>query len=202
MPNPLTPQILVWAYSQGIFPMAPARDAPEDEIEWFSPDPRAIMPLDRFHVSRRLARRIRRGEFRITRDADFHGVISGCSEPRPYTEETWINDAIINAYTRMHEIGHAHSVEAWDHETGELVGGIYGLSIGAAFFGESMFSRRTDASKVCLAHLVEHLRSRGYALLDVQLHNTHIEQFGIELISRDQYLYLLQKAIVMDADFT
>jgi leucyl/phenylalanyl-tRNA--protein transferase len=202
---------LLAAYRDGVFPMA---DPETGRIDWFSPDPRALMPLGLrnapsaepvFHVSRSLARRIRSGRFRITSDTAFEQVIRGCAEPRPGREETWIDHRIVQAYTALHRAGHAHSVEAWLEPDpppagpARLVGGVYGVSIGAAFFAESMFSRPelggTDASKVSLAHLVAHLGSRGFTLMDVQFRNPHINQFGVYTVRRRKYLELLSGAI-------
>lgn len=192
--------------------MARSRSGP---VEWFSPDPRAILPIEPadetprgFRVSKSLQRRVRSGCYRITFDRDFRGVVVACSQPRPNHPETWINREIVEAYTRLHGLGLAHSVEAWatqennatdgDHsQTLQLVGGLYGVALGGAFFGESMFSTSTDASKVCLVHLVNHLRQRGYVLLDTQIHNDHMAQFGVIEIPRDDYLQRLQHAISM-----
>ncbi len=196
MSKPITPQMLVWAYSQGIFPMAESRHG---EIGWYSPDPRTIMPLESFHVPRSLAKRVRQGACEITRDSAFERVIRACSEPRPYADDTWINDAIIESYIQLHGMDVAHSMEAW--ADGELVGGLYGVALGGAFFGESMFSRAADVSKVCLVHLVEHLRERGYVLLDVQFTNPHLDQFGIAEIPRASYLDRLHAALRMDVTF-
>ncbi|MBA2636596.1 MAG: leucyl/phenylalanyl-tRNA--protein transferase, partial [Sphingomonas sp.] len=160
----LDPRLLLQSYAMGIFPMADSRDAAE--LFWVEPRSRAIIPLDGFHLSRSLARTLRSGRFEVTLDRDFAGVIAGCAD----REETWINGDIERAMLALHGLGHAHSVEVWDGpETGgELVGGIYGVKLGRAFFGESMFSRRTDASKVALAWLVARLKVGGYTLLDCQ----------------------------------
>ena len=189
--------LLVSAYASGWFPMAVGNAG----IRWFSPDPRGIIPLDTFHVSRRLARVIKRGEFQIEIDRDFAGVIRACAEAeRTYDEPgTWIDDEIIESYTALHEAGYAHSVEAW--KDGALAGGLYGVAIGGAFFGESMFHRVTDASKVALAALVERLRARGFTLLDTQWTTEHLEQFGAIEISRRRYLELLGEAIQRDCSF-
>lgn len=192
-PAKLTPDQIVWAYSRGLFPMAASRHAP---IQWYEADPRAVLPLDSFHVSRSLRRRLNRNEFEITLDRAFGQVIEGCSRPRSYTDDTWINDEIIHAYTALHHHGLAHSVEAW--RKGQLVGGIYGVALGGVFFGESMFSRATDASKVCLARAVEHLRARGFSLFDVQFTNPHLEQFGVVEIPREEYLTRLMQAIQLN----
>lgn len=194
-PDEINPQMLLEAYRQGAFPMAESRHG---RVRWYTADPRAILPLDGLRVSRSLRKRVRRGDYRITRDQAFEQVIRACAQPRPYAAQTWINDQIISAYTALHRLGPGHSVEAWiDHTDAQptLVGGLYGVAIGGAFFGESMFSRATDASKVCLVHLVDHLRSRGYALLDVQFSNPHMEQFGIIEIPRRQYLAMLREAM-------
>lgn len=212
----IDPQLLIHAYCRGFFPMAQSGRGP---IDWYSPDPRAILPLDAFHVPRSLRKRLARDRYKITRDQAFERVLTACAEPRPKATETWISQAIINATTKLHRMGLAHSVEAWAQSTGSgqdhqddlgsdvkreqegavpgarLVGGLYGVSIGGAFFGESMFSTATDASKVCLVHLVEHLNVRGFTLLDVQFTNPHLEQFGIRQIPRSAYLQLLQGAI-------
>ena len=196
----LSPELLVSAYSQGIFPMARGRHG---VIEWFSPDPRAILPLDSFHAPRSLARRVRSGRFEITFDHAFKQVIEACALPRPRQKQTWINNQIIEAYTELHRMGIGHSVEAWvctDNPAEEriLVGGLYGLAIGGTFFGESMFTRATDASKVCLVHLVEHLRRRGFMLLDTQIINDHMTQFGVVEIPRSEYLDKLNHALSLN----
>jgi leucyl/phenylalanyl-tRNA--protein transferase len=179
-----------------MFPMAASR---RGRIHWFCPDPRAILPLDGFHLPRSLAKVVRGGRFAVTRDRAFEQVIAACSQPRANQPETWINPRIVEVYTQLHRAGLAHSVEAWsrDDEGGEptLVGGLYGVSLGAAFFGESMFSRRTDASKVCLVHLVEHLRTQGFTLLDVQFQTDHLARFGVTEIPRDDYLARLEQAL-------
>jgi leucyl/phenylalanyl-tRNA--protein transferase len=191
--NALDPDDVLWAYRQGAFPMADGR---RGRVRWYRPDPRALLPLDeRFRVRRSLAKRVRSGRFEITRDRAFERVIRACAEPRPGHTETWINGTIIDVYCELHRRGFAHSVEAWRGD--ELVGGLYGVAIGAAFFGESMFSRESDASQVCLVHLVEHLRARGYMLLDVQFTNPHLEQFGVIEVRCGEYLRHLTKAAVM-----
>jgi leucyl/phenylalanyl-tRNA--protein transferase len=191
----LTPELVVRAYCVGAFPMSDARDG---EIRWYSPDPRALLPLEEesFKVSRSLRRRVNSGCYRVTMNRAFERVIRACAEPRPSEAQTWINDAIIDVYCQLHAAGLAHSVEAWAGEGDpELVGGLYGVSLGGAFFGESMFHRATDASKVCLVKLVEHLRDNGFSLLDVQFVNPHLEQFGVYEISRDEYLERLEQAL-------
>jgi leucyl/phenylalanyl-tRNA--protein transferase len=167
----------------------------DNAIEWFSPDPRAILPLDRFHIPHALRRVVRRKPFEITFDKEFPAVILACAERK----DTWINRDIIESYTRLHELGHAHSVEAWKEN--RLAGGLYGVAIGGAFFGESMFHRVTDASKVALVALVEHLRVRKFSLLDTQWLTPHLQQFGGVQISRSYYLRLLRRAIDLPRKF-
>jgi leucyl/phenylalanyl-tRNA--protein transferase len=188
----LQPEAILEAYRQGLFPMAEHRWGP---VRWYTADPRAIIPLDAFHRGRNLRRAIRRGKFAVTVNAAFEEVIRRCAE----REETWISDAIIRAYTALHHLRHAHSVECWTE--GVLVGGLYGVSLGGAFFGESMFSRRADASKVALAALVDRLRQRRFLLLDSQFMNEHMRQFGAIEIPRSAYLVLLRKAVSADTDF-
>jgi len=199
----LTPELLLRAYAAGAFPMARSRAS--KEVAFFSPDPRAVLPLrpDRgdgrggFKVRRSLAKRVRNGPFEVTSDRAFERVIDACAQPRAYAEDTWINRPIREAFLALHAAGIAHSVEAW--ADGDLVGGLYGAAIGGAFFGESMFSAVRDASQVCLVRLVERLRVRGFALLDVQFTNPHLEQFGVQEIPREAYLERLQRAIATDA---
>lgn len=195
--NVLTAQQLVGAYCHGIFPMADPRSG---QIHWFCPEQRGVMPLDQFHVPRRLGRTVRQAKFSIRVDTAFTPVMLGCAAPRRASNETWINEQIVRAYTDLHQAGLAHSIEAWSHPaTGnpELVGGIYGVHLGGAFFGESMFSRQPDASKVCLAHLAGHLRQRGFTLFDVQYVNPHLAQFGALTITRTSYLLALEQALGM-----
>jgi leucyl/phenylalanyl-tRNA---protein transferase len=196
----LTPELLISAYCQGAFPMASGRRG--KKIQWYSPDPRAIFelhPPEAFHVSRSLARTVRQRPFHITFDTAFERVVLACAEPRATEKSTWINDEIVRAYTHMHAIGLAHSIEAWedspDTGTRELVGGVYGLSLGGAFFGESMFSRRTNASKICLVHLANQLRCCGFVLFDVQLSNPHLEQFNVVELPREKYMERLHEAL-------
>ncbi|MEO0475814.1 MAG: leucyl/phenylalanyl-tRNA--protein transferase [Planctomycetota bacterium] len=198
----LTPDLILSAYCQGLFPMADGRDG---EIGWYSPDPRAIQPfvegdpLGAFHIKRSLAKQLRKHNFEITTDRCFANVIHACAtEPRRDGEGTWISPHLEALYFELYEHGFAHSVEAWSE--GELVGGIYGVTIGSAFFGESMFSRQPYASQVCYAWLIEHLRSRGYTLFDVQFVNPHLLQFGVVEVPRDSYMALLAEAI--EADIT
>ncbi len=187
----ITPEILLRAYSIGLFPMAESADDPE--IFWVEPELRGIIPLDTFHVSRSLAKRIRQNPFDIRFDTDFEAVIAACAEQTSERPSTWINDTIRSLYSTLHHIGHAHSVEAWEGDT--LVGGLYGVSLGSAFFGESMFSRRTDASKICLVHLVERLRERGFTLLDTQFTTEHLKTFGAIDMPKDAYAAMLEKAM-------
>ena len=191
----LTPEILLRAYAEGLFPMAERRDDPT--LYWVSPQQRGILPLDGFHVPRRLARTVRSGRFAVTADQAFARVMQGCAAPAPGREQSWINDEILRLYTALAASGHAHSVECW--QDGELVGGLYGVRLGAAFFGESMFSRQRDASKVALVHLVERLRLGGFTLLDTQFLTAHLAGFGALEIPRHDYLVLLKRALVHDA---
>ena len=183
--------VLLSGYANGWFPMA----VEAGDIRWFSPDPRGIIPLDGFHVSRRLARLHRQGHFEIAVNRDFPGVIQACAaiDRDPDDPGSWISDEIIRSYCALHDRGYAHSVEAW--RDGRLVGGLYGVSLGAAFFGESMFHRETDASKVALVALVDRLRARGFALLDTQWVTPHLEQFGAVEIPKEEYLERLAQAI-------
>jgi leucyl/phenylalanyl-tRNA--protein transferase len=190
-PAAIDPGLLLRAYSIGVFPMADSRDAPD--IYWVEPKRRGVLPLDGFHLSRSLAKTIRSDRFTVTADADFAAVIAGCAEERPVRPETWINPQITDAYVALHRQGHAHSVEVW-HQ-GALVGGLYGVVLGAAFFGESMFSRMTDASKVALAHLVARLKVGGFRLLDCQFITDHLASLGAVEISRAAYVGLLDAAL-------
>jgi leucyl/phenylalanyl-tRNA--protein transferase len=191
----LTPDILLRAYAQGMFPMAERRGDPA--LYWVSPEQRGIIPLDDFHVPQRLARTVRAGKFTVTADRAFTEVMMNCAAPAPGREESWINDEILRLYIGLHAGGHAHSVECWQH--GEMVGGLYGVRLGAAFFGESMFSRRTDASKVALVHLVDALKRGGFTLLDTQFITAHLARFGAVEVPRRQYLALLHDAIGREA---
>lgn len=187
----ITPQLLLKAYSCGLFPMAESADDPE--IFWVEPEMRGIIPLDDFHVPRSLAKVVRRARFDIRFDTAFPAVIDECAAVSSTRPSTWINKTIRQLYVELYHLGHAHSVEAW--REGRLVGGLYGVSLGAAFFGESMFSRETDASKVCLVHLVERLRARGYRLLDAQFTTEHLKRFGAIDVTRRLYDRLLADAL-------
>lgn len=185
----LSPALLLRAYSEGVFPWF----SEGDPVLWWSPDPRAIIELDGLHVSRRLARTIRSGKFRVTIDRQFEAVMRACGEARP--DGTWVTDEMIAAYSRLNREGHAHSVEVWHGDA--LAGGIYGVAIGGLFAGESMFHTVTDASKVALAALVEHLKKQGYVLFDVQMKTEHTERMGAVEITRDSYLARLHDAVAM-----
>ena len=194
----ITPELLLRAYSIGLFPMADAADDPE--IFWVEPEMRGILPLDAFHVSKSLAKLIRKKPFDIRFNTAFDAVVAKCAEEADDRPSTWINVTIKQLYGELHRLGHAHSVEAWEGET--LVGGLYGVSLGSAFFGESMFSRRTNASKICLVHLVEQLRARGFTLLDTQFTTEHLKTFGAIDLPKAAYGKLLEKAVaVPDIDF-
>jgi leucyl/phenylalanyl-tRNA--protein transferase len=193
----LTPEIVLRAYAAGIFPMAESADDPE--LFWVDPTRRGILPLDAFHVPRRLRRVVRRGSFTVTADTAFASVMRGCAATSEMRPSTWINDEIVRLYSALAERDAAHSVECW--QDGELAGGLYGVSLGAAFFGESMFSRVTDASKVALVHLVARLRLGGYRLLDTQFLTPHLARFGGIEISRARYHRLLAEALRYRASF-
>ncbi|MDR7146782.1 leucyl/phenylalanyl-tRNA--protein transferase [Rhizobium sp. BE258] len=187
----ITPEILLRAYSIGLFPMAESADDPE--IFWVEPELRGVIPLDDFHISKSLAKTIRRKPFDIRFNHDFDAVISACAAETSERPSTWINGTIRQLYSTLHRIGHAHSVEAWEGD--ELVGGLYGVSLGAAFFGESMFSRRTDASKICLVHLVERLKDKEFRLLDTQFTTEHLKTFGAIDVPKDEYAVMLDAAM-------
>jgi leucyl/phenylalanyl-tRNA--protein transferase len=187
----LTPELLLGAYAQGLFPMAERRDS--DELYWVSPEKRGVIPLENFHVPHRLARTVRAGHFTVTADRAFAEVMRGCAEAADGREESWINDEIVRLYTALFTGGHAHSVECW--QDGALIGGLYGVTLGAAFFGESMFSRARDASKVALVHLVTALNRGGFRLLDTQFLTAHLARFGAVEIARARYLELLNEAL-------
>lgn len=197
MSSEITPEVLLRAYSCGIFPMAESADDPS--IFWVEPEQRGVIPLDGFRVSSRLARTVRSDVFRITVNTAFSRTIEGCAAPQPDREETWINRRIRDLYMALHNIGHCHSVEAWRGE--DLVGGLYGVSLGGAFFGESMFHRARDASKVALVHLVARLIAGGFELLDTQFVTAHLRSFGASEVPRRRYHALLDHAVTRKADF-
>ncbi|MGL3608977.1 leucyl/phenylalanyl-tRNA--protein transferase [Rhizobium sp. G187] len=190
----ITPELLLRAYSIGLFPMSDSADDPE--LFWVEPELRGIIPLDDFHVSKSLSKAIRKQPFDIRFDTAFDAVVAKCAEAAEDRPSTWINQQIRDLYGALHRLGHAHSVEAWEGD--ELVGGLYGVSLGTAFFGESMFSRRTNASKICLVHLVERLRERGFTLLDTQFTTEHLKTFGAVDIPKAEYGVLLEKAMEGD----
>lgn len=187
----LTPEVLILAYSNAYFPMAEA----DGELFWYSPDPRAIIPLESVKISRSLRQTIKKDIFEIRINSAFEEVIRSCAE----REETWISEEIIEAYCDLHEVGGAHSVESWHN--GELVGGLYGVALGGAFFGESMFSRMTDASKVAYAFLIERLQERRFILLDTQFINSHVERLGAIEIPLNEYKQRLSAALKLRRDF-
>jgi leucyl/phenylalanyl-tRNA--protein transferase len=193
----IEPALLLSAYRQGLFPMA--RSAEDASFHWVDPDIRGIVPLDRFHVPARLARTIRQDAFEVTADTAFREVMAACAEAKDGRESTWINGVILESYCQLHALGHAHSIEV--RRNGALVGGLYGVRIGAAFFGESMFSRMRDASKIALAHLVARLKKGRFQLLDTQFLTPHLSQFGTIEVSRDDYLEMLAKATESPAGF-
>ena len=193
----ITPEVLLKAYACGIFPMAESAEDPA--LYWIEPERRGIIPLDRFHLSSRLARTVRSDRFTVAVDRDFDAVLDGCSEPMPGRTRTWINGRIRNLYRKLYERGDCHTVEAY--EDGELVGGLYGVSLGRAFFGESMFHRARDASKVALVHLVARLRAGRYRLLDTQFVTEHLQTFGAVEVSRPAYHKMLDAALVGEGDF-
>lgn len=216
----ISPSLVLQAYSQGLFPMAPSRDSP---VQWCTADPRTVLPLHSARFSRSLLQRVKRGDYQITFNQAFVRVISACALPRPNEPETWINEAIIETYTQLHKMGYSHSVEAWApadsalirnredarfeagnlNEQGRcLVGGLYGVAIGGAFFGESMFSVAVDASKVCLHHLVQRMKHLGAELLDVQFSNPHLTPFGVIDIPTDAYQQQLTDAIGKKVDWS
>jgi leucyl/phenylalanyl-tRNA--protein transferase len=193
----LTPELLLRAYSVGMFPMA--RSATDKSLAWFDPDPRGILPLESFHVPRRLARTLRTTDYRVTADAALGAVVGGCAGGDAGRPSTWINAQIRALVLELHRMGHAHSVEVW--QEGELVGGLYGVSLRGAFFGESMFSTARDASKIALAHLVALLKRGGFVLLDTQFVTDHLAQFGAVQIPRSEYRRRLADALRRDAIF-
>lgn len=193
----ITPEIMLRAYAAGIFPMAEAADDPN--LFWVEPELRGVIPLDRFHLSSRLARTVRSDRFEIRVDTAFEDVIAACAEARDDRPDTWINSRIREVFGALFSLGHVHTVECWQDD--RLVGGLYGMSLGGAFFGESMFHRQTDASKVALVHLVARLRHGGYRLLDAQFQTAHLAQFGTQEIPRAAYQVLLERAMAVPANW-
>jgi leucyl/phenylalanyl-tRNA---protein transferase len=193
----ITPEVLLKAYACGIFPMAESAEDPT--LYWIEPERRGIIPLKSFHISSRLARTVRSERFTVVCNRDFDGVIAGCQESKPGRVRTWINTRIRNLYRGLYDIGHCHTVEVYDGT--QLVGGLYGVSLGRAFFGESMFHRARDASKVALVHLVARLKAGDYKLLDTQFVTDHLKTFGAIETSRRQYHKLLAEALIGEADF-
>jgi leucyl/phenylalanyl-tRNA--protein transferase len=193
----ITPQVLLKAYAVGIFPMAESAEDPG--LFWIEPEERGILPLDTFHLPRRLRRTVASGRFEVRVDHDFDAVISACAESTVGRPKTWINARIRKLYGELFEMGAAHTIEAW--RDGKLVGGLYGVELGGAFFGESMFSRERDASKVALVHLVARLRAGGFKLLDAQFTTDHLRQFGALDVAREEYQLLLEEALSAEADF-
>jgi len=193
----ITPDVLLRAYACGIFPMSESADDPT--IFWVEPEQRGIIPFDSFRVSSRLARTVRSDVFRVTVNTAFQQVIAGCAAPQAGRDDTWINGRIRDLYISLHDLGHCHSVEVWDRD--DLVGGLYGVSLGGAFFGESMFHRARDASKVALVHLVARLLAGGFVLLDTQYVTDHLKTFGAVEIPRRRYRALLDEALTSAGDF-
>jgi len=193
----ITPEVLLKAYACGIFPMAESADDPA--LFWIEPEKRGIIPLDRFHIPARLARTVRSDRFTVTVDRDFDGVLDGCAQPWPGRPRTWINTRIRTLYRKLYERRHCHSLEVYEDAT--LVGGLYGVTLGRAFFGESMFHRARDASKVALVHLVARLKAGGFKLLDTQFVTDHLRTFGAIEVPRRQYHKLLEAALSGEADF-
>ena len=198
-PKPVaaTPELLLEAYRRGLFPMA--EDRHDSRLYWIEPETRGILPLAGMHVSRRLARKLRSDVFEVRIDRAFREVIEGCATPAPGRWNTWINDDIIALYSELHRLGFVHSVEAW--RDGRLAGGLYGVALGAAFFGESMYSRESDASKVALAHLVARLLAGGYRLLDTQFATRHLRRLGVVEVGRERYRARLADALAHEGDF-
>ena len=194
----ITPQVLLKAYTAGIFPMAESADDPS--LYWIEPDERGVIPLDKFHISTSLRKSVRRKTFDVRVDTAFDHVIKACAEKTDTRDVTWINHRILMLYNQLHKMGCCHSVESW--QDGQLVGGLYGVRIGAVFFGESMFSRVTDASKVALVHLVARLNAGGFKLLDAQFLNSHLAQFGTYTVPKKQYRPILEEALDGNGDFS
>jgi leucyl/phenylalanyl-tRNA--protein transferase len=193
----ITPQVLLKAYTCGIFPMAESADDPA--LYWIEPQHRGILPLDSVHIPRRLARSLRTTPFTVKIDTDIEAIIDGCAASRPGRRSTWINERIRILYRQLFELGHCHTVEVWDAD--KLVGGLYGVALNGAFFGESMFSRTRDASKIALVHLAARLAYGDYILLDTQFVTDHLRQFGTVEVNRDEFHNLLERALHVEADF-
>ncbi len=196
-PEPITPHILMRAYAAGLFPMA--EDAEAEYLHWFDPRERGIFPLERLMVSKSLAKAIKTQKFDIRVDTSFDAVLAGCAESRPGREKTWINNTIAALFRELFTMGFVHTVEAWRDD--QLAGGLYGLALGGAFFGESMFHRATDASKICLTYLVARLRVGGFSLLDAQFVTPHLERLGAIEITRAEYRRRLDAALAIEGDF-
>jgi len=194
----LTPEWLLFAYRRGIFPW-PVVDRGREILAWFSPDPRAVLDFDRLHVPRRLQRRIRSGQFKVTFNRAFPEVVAACAAPRRRSDGTWITPRLADAYQRLHQMGWAHSVEIWEEDC--LAGGLYGVAVGGFFSGESMFHRGRDASKAAVVFLVAHLRERGFRLLDVQQSSPHLRQLGAHEIDRDEFLRRLKACTELPVSF-
>ena len=194
----ITPQVLLKAYSVGIFPMAESADDPG--LFWVEPELRGIIPLEDFVIPRSLKKAMRKNPFEVRIDTAFSAVVDACAEYTPARGKTWINEPIKRLYNNLFDMGHCHSVECW--QDGQLVGGLYGVRLGGAFFGESMFSRVTNASKVALVHLVHRMRLGGFELLDTQFTTEHLKRFGAIEIPKENYAHLLEEAILVDADFS
>jgi leucyl/phenylalanyl-tRNA--protein transferase len=194
----ITPEVLLKAYACGIFPMAESAEDPA--LYWIEPEKRGVIPIERFHLPSRLARTVRSDRYTVTLNRDFDGVIDGCAEAQPNRPRTWINVRIRTLYRKLHDRRHCHSIEVYDED--RLVGGLYGVTLGRAFFGESMFHRSRDASKVALVHLLARLRAGGFKLLDTQFVTDHLKTFGALELPRRQYHKLLEAALIGEGDFT
>jgi leucyl/phenylalanyl-tRNA--protein transferase len=193
----ITPQVLLKAYACGIFPMAESAD--DAALYWIEPQHRGILPLDAVHIPRRLARSLRTSPFTVRIDTDIEAIIDGCAASRPGRRSTWINERIRILYSQLFELGHCHTVEVWDGE--RLMGGLYGVALNGAFFGESMFSRTRDASKIALVNLAARLAQGGFILLDTQFVTDHLRQFGTVEVNREEFHHLLEQALQVDANF-
>ena len=192
----LTPDLLLSAYHAGVFPMAD----PDGEVGWYAPDPRAVLPLDAFHVPKTLAKTVRQQRFEVAVDRDFEGTMRACAASAPDRPETWISEGLVEAYVALHRAGFAHSVECW--QGGAFAGGLYGVAVGGAFFGESMVSLQRDASKVALVALVDRLRAGGFRLLDTQMSTPHLARFGVVEVPRAAFERRLAAALAVEADWS